>query len=637
MSGIKRAATAILAVIIMLTAVSCGIEIRPAARTEDTGTQGTEGMGAAASAESAAGSPGPAGTAGNPEIYPARDSYLTEPKWGYIDKDGMFVIGPSFTQAFRFQSNGRAVAGKNDRVGLIDRTGNFITEPVYSYINEYREGLAVAADENGYVVLDVNGNVISEKYQYISDYSGGRAVFSVLSGDGSLLYGYLDETGKPAIEPVYKYATDFEGGRAIVKLSDGVHAIIDREGKTLRTLELWQAAGFSDGRSAFRMHPDGKFGYIDIEGNVVIDPAFTYAGEFSDGRAVAGVPGSEGTEIRGLIDEKGHFVILPQYSEIMLLGDRRAALGVPRDPNNVFIGSRYALADYDGKLLTDFVFYDIGRFNNGIAYAVDSTSTYFIDKSGKKAESLPQADGAGWMERRSGLIAAKIDQRMFYMNEQGNVVYRPLSFVSTDSGVKVSEEKFRPNIDYIVYYPVLGNMADMKLEPEINGKLMEMWTDISTISIKPDDVLDYHYEGGFSVVFDRKNLLVIMENGYSYPFGAAHGMPVMEYVHIDARTGEFYELEDLFIDGSKYTEILSEIVRDQLEDMAAQDPDIYWLDSYDGISSDQPFFITEKGLNLYFQPYEIAPYAAGFPTFMVTFEEISDIIDKKGDFWKSFN
>jgi hypothetical protein len=223
------------------------------------------------------------------------------------------------------------------------------------------------------------------------------------------------------------------------------------------------------------------------------------------------------------------------------------------------------------------------------------------------------------------------------MNEQGQVVYRPLSYISTNAGVKVSEEKFKPNINYIVYYPVLGNMADIKKELEVNQELRDMWTGISTLSIKPDDVLDHHYDGGFSVVFSKKSLLVIMENGYDYPFGAAHGMPVMSHVHIDTRTGEFYELEDLFLDGSDYTGILSEIVRDQLADMSDQDQDFYWLDSYDGISRDHQFYITDEGLNLYFQPYEIAPYAAGFPTFMVTFEEIDDIIDKKGGFWKSFN
>ncbi|NLK88084.1 MAG: DUF3298 domain-containing protein [Clostridiaceae bacterium] len=638
MSGLKRAASIFFAFAILLCAASCGNGKRPQGNGAVEAAAGGAGSvtGKADSGGSVSNRHG-SGAEGMPGIFPARDSYLTDSRWGYIDKTGSFVIQPVFSQAFSFQSNGLAVAGRGDRVGLIDRTGSFITEPVYTYINEYREGLAVAMDGSGSVVLDANGNVISEKYDHISDYSGGRAAYSVRAQDGSLFFGYLDETGKPVIEPVYMSVTAFEGGRAVVKLADGVHAIIDMNGKTVRTLDFWQVSGLSDGKAGFRQYPGGKYGYMDSSGNVIIKPAFTAAGDFIDGRAAAAVPGSGGTVIRGMIDEKGRFVVLPQYNEIIMLGEERAALGIPRDPNNSFAGSKYALADYNGRLLTDFEFFDIGRFNGGIAYAVDSTSTYFIDKSGKRVESLPSAEGAGRMEMRSGLVAADIDQRLYYMNEQGHVVYRSLSCIGTDAGVRVCEEKYKPNINYIVYYPVLGNMADLKIEPEVNRELREMWTDISTVSIKPDDVLDHHYEGGFSVVYSKKNLLVIMESGYDYAFGAAHGMPVMNHVHIDTRTGEFYELEDLFLDDSSYEDILSEIVRVQIEDMAGQDTDMYWIDSYEGIGSNHQFYITDKGLNLYFQPYEIAPYAAGFPTFMVTFQEIDDIIDKKGDFWRSFN
>ncbi len=633
MSGIRRAASVLLALTIMFAAASCGIETG----LEDKAVKETSGS--PQEPVSAADGPIQRGseTGGTSGIFPVKDNYLTDSMWGYIDKAGMFVIQPSFSQAFRFQSNGRAVAGRDDKVGLIDRTGSFITEPVFTFINEFKDGLAVAVDNSGYTVLDTDGRAISEKYQYIGDYSSGRAAFSIQAQDGSQLYGYLDETGKPVIKPGYMYATDFEGDLAIVKLADGVYEVIDRMGKTVKALDFWQVAGLSGGKAAFRQYPDGKFGYIDTSGNVIIKPAFTAAGEFTDGRAAVAVPGGDGIEIRGLIDESGRFVFEPQYNEIIMLGEKRAALGIPRDPNNPFAGSKYALADYDGKLLTDFDFYDIGKYSSGIAYAVDSTSTYFIDKAGERVESLPSAEGAGQLEVLNGLVGANIDQRMYYMNEQGHLVYKPLSCVSTETGVKVCEEKFKPNIDYVVYYPVLENMADIKKELEVNHELREMWTDISTVSIKPDDMLDYHYESGFSVVYGKESLLVIMERGYDYPFGAAHGMPVMNHVHIDSRTGEFYELEDLFLENSDYTGILSEIVRSQMIDMTGSDSEMYWLDSYDGISSDQQFYITDKGLNLYFQPYEIAPYAAGFPTFMVTFGEIGDIIDKKGNFWKSFN
>lgn len=647
MSGIKRAAFVLLAFIITLDAASCGIVNIPGSKgrggeaveetfKETAGDNTGEALGN--SNPSAAGVSGEHSpdAAGTPGIFPAKDNYLSDSKWGYIDKAGMFVIQPSFSQAFRFQSNGRAVAGRGDKVGLIDRTGNFIADPLYSSINEYKEGLAVAMDDSGYVVLDENGKPISEKYQFIGNYSSGRAVYSVQAHDGSLLYGYLDETGEPVIKPVYLSASDFEANRATVKLADGVYAMIDRTGKTIRALDFWYVTGLSDGKAAFMQYPEGRYGYIDSNGNVIIKPVFTAAENFIDGRASAAVAGNNYSDIFGLINETGQFVITPQYKQIILLGEERAALGIPRDSNDSFKGTKYALADYDGKLLTDFRFYDIGRFEKGFAYAVDSTSTYFIDKAGKRVESLPSSEGAGQLERLNGLVSANIDQRMFYMNEQGRVVYKPVYCIDTNAGVRVCEEKFKPNFDYIVYYPVLDNMADMKKELEVNAVLREIWKNASK-SIKPDGILDFHYEGDFSVAYSKGNLLVIMETGYNYPFGAAHGMPVMNHVHIDTRTGEFYELEDLFLDGSDYTGILSEIVRNQILDMSSAETQMYWLDSYDGISSDQQFYITDKGLKLYFQPYEIAPYAAGFPTFMVTFDEISDIIDKKGEFWKSFN
>lgn len=45
----------------------------------------------------------------------------------------------------------------------------------------------------------------------------------------------------------------------------------------------------------------------------------------------------------------------------------------------------------------------------------------------------------------------------------------------------------------------------------------------------------------------------------------------------------------------------------------------------------------EDKLAIYFEPYEIAAYAAGFPTFYIPYDEMIDIIDTEGEFWKSFH
>ncbi|MGI6668722.1 MAG: RsiV family protein [Acetivibrionales bacterium] len=103
--------------------------------------------------------------------------------------------------------------------------------------------------------------------------------------------------------------------------------------------------------------------------------------------------------------------------------------------------------------------------------------------------------------------------------------------------------------------------------------------------------------------------------------------------------GAFYNLEDLFKKGSDYLGRLSVIIGAKINRKAenGQNDMLLWYDLYEGIKPDQMFCLSENSLNIYFKPYEIAPYAAGFPAFSVSFEEISDIIDKDGDFWRSFN
>ena len=41
-------------------------------------------------------------------------------------------------------------------------------------------------------------------------------------------------------------------------------------------------------------------------------------------------------------------------------------------------------------------------------------------------------------------------------------------------------------------------------------------------------------------------------------------------------------------------------------------------------SKNQPFYVGRNALYIYFEPYEIAPYAAGFVTFRIPYEQMMD-------------
>lgn len=566
------------------------------------------------------------------DIYPARLSDLGEQKWGYISNAGKFVLQPSFTEAQRFQSNDLAVAGEGDKSGLIDRSGRYVVKPRYEHIGDFQDDLAVAYDEKGFVVLNTKGEIISQKLPYISSYNNNRAAYYIRPQDDKIQYGYLDEKGKTVIEPVFKYAGKFDGDKAVVMLSDNGYALIDISGNILKKFEYAYVMGISDGMMAFTPEQSGKFGYLNSTGEVAIAPRFLTALDFMYGTAVVNASEDYAINLYGLIDKKGKFLINPQYNDIQQLGDNMVALGIPIDADNIFTGSKYALAKQDGTILTDFIYYRIEPFKDGAASVYDNANSFFIDKEGKRITDLPFVEGIGTMEQLDGLVYADIDQRPYYMNKQGAIVYKPSQSIMLENGIKVSEEKFRPNRDYLVYYPVLSKLDNIKVENDINTKLRDIW---AGTDVKPSDNLDYHYESNFNIGFNRKNLLVLQESGYDYPFGAAHGMPILQYVHVDTKSGAFYQLEDLFKGGSNYTEVLSGIVEEQIKEHGEEMG--VWQDSYKGIKPDQPFYLTADALMLYFEPYEIAPYAAGFPTFTIPFTEISNIINKKGSFWLSFN
>lgn len=565
-------------------------------------------------------------------LYPAQVSYVGDTKWGYIDGRGEFALKPVYSEAYDFQGNGLAVAGSGGKTGVINTGGRFVVEPVYSYIENYRDGLAIAQKEDGFRAIDEKGAVIFGPASYIGSFSDGRAVFYRQAGNGKLLYGYIDTSGNIVAEPKYEYAGAFNEGFAVARLAGGGYVLLDFTGREVRTFNYNYLGTYSEGLMAYREKQDGKYGYVDKDGGIAIKPQFTMAQDFKDGAAVVNMSQDPSVNRYGLIDTKGKFIVQPQYNDILSLGEDMLALGIYINKEFSYMGSRYAVAGADGIPLTDFVYYGVSEYRKGIASAFDDRDTFFIDRTGRKAGNLPSVEGSGTLSLFNSIVKADVDRRLYYINREGKIVYRPSDCTKLKIGVTVCEAKYRPNRNYLVYYPELSGIADPEVQKEVNRKLREM--SVKT-GITPEAELDYSYDGSFDIGFNRKKLLVLELTAYNYPFGAAHGMPFMKYAHINTESGRFYELKDLFKSGSDYVKVLSDIIAKQIKEHG--DEMGVWPDSYRGIAADQPFFITEKALNLYFEPYEIAPYAAGFPTFTIPFTEIMDIIRTDGSFWLAFN
>jgi len=315
---------------------------------------------------------------------------------------------------------------------------------------------------------------------------------------------------------------------------------------------------------------------------------------------------------------------------------------MPIGDHNGASPSIFAIGDDTGKQLTNFIYLVVGYYDKERAYASDKLNTFFIDMNGNIDKKLPIVQGSGELIFKDNIILANIDFSPYYLNKLGKVIYKPNDIVVLSDNYSVIKVKYKPNINYLIYYPEVSGNLKKKVKIVINTRLKQMsyfnpdvekGTKLPKI-ITEDDVLPYVYSGDVSVLYFNKNLLILDIIGYYFVFGAAHGMPSKKTPSIDLSTGEFYQLSNLFIGGVNWTSELNKII----ENMINTDPQYEYIfkDSFKGISIDQSFYIDDNNLYIYFAPYEIGPYAAGFVTFKIPFAEIEGIINKQGNFYKSF-
>jgi hypothetical protein len=442
-------------------------------------------------------------------LFPVVWKEIGGSKWGYIDAKGKVVLPANYDHAEDFQENGLAIVGLMDKSGVINAKGYFIVQPKYDTINPFSEGRAVVNDSQGFKVIDESGKEITEKaYSIIvGEYKEGRVRAVETDEHGQYLYGYLNKRGKEVIPITYQNASDFVHGKAVVKTKEDRFQLINLTGKVIASYPYAYVGNYGEGLLTFKKNNEGKIGFLDEQGKIVIEPQFSTGDSFIEGRAIVSI--SENNNDRyGVIDRTGHFVIKPHYNQILYLDENRFAIGKEIDPKQPCMRSIYALADSDGHILTGFIFTGITKFQDGLASVSNEQHTYFIDKNGNRNEHLPIVSGNGWLSFVNTLIKGQIDDRLLYFNQTGGLVWKQPIIIRLNKQYAVVEHKYKPNKDYLVYFPQVAGMVNLDI---VNRALKEL------AGVKPIPAhkqLDSNYTGDFEVALYKKNLLVIKITGY---------------------------------------------------------------------------------------------------------------------------
>jgi hypothetical protein len=161
-----------------------------------------------------------------------------------IDKEGEDVLNKTYDSLIRDENNGFITYKTNGKWGLMDETGNVLTDALYDEVGPFYEGLAYVISNEKFGFIDETGEVvISIIYQSASHFAQGLA--AVKKDDA---YGFIDKEGKVFLEFVYSYAYGFDDfGNAIVEYESGeaeLYGLIKKSDKSFLIRDALEINGY---------------------------------------------------------------------------------------------------------------------------------------------------------------------------------------------------------------------------------------------------------------------------------------------------------------------------------------------------------------------------------------------------------
>lgn len=122
----------------------------------------------------------------------------------------------------------------------------------------------------------------------------------------------------------------------------------------------------------------------------------------------------------------------------------------------------------------------------------------------------------------------------------------------------------------------------------------------------------YGNEVSYTVTYNKNRILSVLFEGNLF-MGGAHGMPYRTPTNTNLDTGEEVDLTKVL---NKTKEQIKDSVNESFNKKIQADKSLYWDNAYTIVQQtkyeDLKYYFTEDGIVFYFDPYVLAPFAAGF-------------------------
>jgi len=176
-----------------------------------------------------------------------------------------------------------------------------------------------------------------------------------------------------------------------------------------------------------------------------------------------------------------------------------------------------------------------------------------------------------------------------------------------------------------IYYPQLAGLSNQQAETQINRILYQTVQGLIRDQQNVQTQGNTQMQGSYEVKNNQRGIFSVTLSNYAYTPPMAHGMSFLGSVTANVNDGTIYTLRSLFKPGSRYVEVISANIREQIRRR-----NIPTLQEFTSISPEQDFYVADKTLVIFFQLYTISPYYVGFPMFPISVYDLEPIADEKG-------
>lgn len=416
-----------------------------------------------------------------PIEYKAGRKSTGETGFGYVDRDGQYIISPQFRTATDFSEGLAAVrldaqGADLDRWVFIDKCGNHMFDRIFSHAHKFNAGFASVqlSGENRYRVIDREGNLLPElvtaawaecdgmtlvqlkanddaQFSYMDrdrevwsarfsdgrNFQNGRAIVGMGGHHSSrgccvdrlegISYGVIDQLGNWLIQPNYERLFELGDHLFVFKSWHDEGGVMDIDGNVVLTLPglvLDSRLAFTEGLAQVKWNRKhgvdyGMAGFIDASGKIAIKPDFNFAYPFKDGVSLVRTDTNY-----GFIDRKGNFIIPAEYVNANEFSEDRAAVKLTEKQN------LWGYINLTGELVIEPRFQSTREFSEGRAVVTmpdsEGGKDFYIDKQGASMfdtqfdAALPFKNGRAIVRFKDG-----INSKSGVIDEQGNYVLQP--------------------------------------------------------------------------------------------------------------------------------------------------------------------------------------------------------------------